>query len=53
MISFPVLISHAFLSDYADLMEAPVTCEEIGDAIDSLKTNKSPSLDGLMVELYK
>lgn len=40
-------------SDHLNLMEALIMCEEIGEAIDSLKANKSPGLDGLTAEFYK
>lgn len=35
------------------LMEDPITFNEISKAIDGLKSNKAPGLDGLMAEFYK
>lgn len=39
--------------DPASSIKVPFTIEEIAEAIDYLKLNKSPGLDGLTAEFYK
>lgn len=39
--------------EQVSLLETPIGTDEIAEAIDCLKLNKSPSLDGLMAEFYK
>ncbi len=36
-----------------NICEAPLSLQEITDAINSLKNNKSPGTDGLTAEFYK
>ena len=39
--------------DIPDIMNAPVTEEEIVKVIDDMHCNKAPGIDGLVIELYK
>lgn len=41
------------MDEHALILDEPVTSEEILAVIQSLKTNKSPGLDGLGAEFYK
>lgn len=41
-----------FSLDAVHLLEAPITLEEIGQAIKSMNKGRSPGIDGLPPELY-
>lgn len=40
-------------SEHVSILETPISNEEIVQAIDSLKSNRSLGPDGLMAEFYK
>lgn len=37
---------------YSELLEQPITLEELGDVVRTLQKGKSPRLDGIPPELY-
>ena len=48
-----IILENQLNSDDANMCEGPVTMEECITAINGMKANKSPGLDGLTVEFYQ